>query len=111
MLKEEIVVGKAYVNERASLVIEEVDNRHVRYIAFELESGRLLPARHSTCGKAELRRWGDREIEPHEQARIHPYQANAPAESNPSAGYHLRPEEARAVADGAPGAHTFPIMK
>ncbi len=114
MLKEEIVVGKAYVNERTSLVrevIEEVDNRHVRYIAFELESGRLLPARHSICSKAELKRWADREIEPHEQARIHPYQANASAENHSSMGNGLRPEEARAVADGAPGTHTFPIMK
>src|SRR5512142_2995994 len=74
MLKEEIVVGKSYVNEGACLireVIEEVDSRHVKYSAFELDSGPWLPARHSVCSRRDMQRWADREARPHEEARLH----------------------------------------
>ncbi len=112
MLKEEIVVGKAYVNERACIVrevIEEMDSRHVRYVAFDLETGKLLPARHSVCGKSELKRWADREAGPRERDRIHPYQWES--EMLPSRQEGLHPDEARVLSDLVPGAHTFPGLK
>ncbi len=112
MLKEEIVVGKAYVNERASIVrevIEEVDSRHVRYVAFELESGKLLPARHQTCSKGDLKRWADRETGPHERNRIHPYLSQS--EVLPTRQDGLNPDEARVLSDLVPGAHSYPGLK
>ncbi len=112
MLKEEIVVGKAYVNERACIVrevIEEVDSRHVRYVAFELESGKLLPARHSLCGKRDLQRWADREADSRERNRIHPYRLQD--EMLPRSQDALHPDEARVMSDLVPGAHTFPGLK
>ncbi len=113
MLKEEIVVGKSYVNEGACIIreiVEEIDDRQVRYNVFELESGRLLPARHRVCSRNELRRWADRETMPQERLRIHPYEPNA-SQADSSKPFSLRPEEARAAADAAPGAHTFQRIK
>ncbi len=111
MLKEEIVVGKSYVNEGSCIireVVEEVDRRSVRYHSFELNSGRLLPARHQVCARGELARWADREAEPGEMARIHPYEADvwlgADSES-PQRPMGL--EEAHAELDKVPGPHTF----
>ena len=114
MLKEEIVVGKAYVNEQMCIlreVVEEVDNRHVRYHAFELESGRLLPARHRTCSRAELKRWADREAEMNERARIHPFEVDAILADGADLQGALLPEEARTASEAAPGVHTFPRTK
>lgn len=115
MLKEEIVVGKSYVNDGSCVireVVEEVDRRHLRYHSFELTSGRLLPARHQICARGELARWADREADPREIARIHPYEAdiwlgNDP--ESPERPIHL--DEAHAEIDKAPGAHTFPAPK
>ncbi len=113
MLKEEIVVGKSYVNEGACIIreiVEEIDGRHVRYNVFELESGRLLPARHRVCSRHEFQRWADRQTMPQERLRIHPYEPFASA-ADSSRPFSLLPEEARAAADAAPGAHTFPRVK
>ncbi len=115
MLKEEIVVGKSYVNEGSCIIREvvgEVDRRHIRYHSFELNSGRLLPARHQVCARAELARWADREAGPREIARIHPYDLNVPqgtAQESPQRPIGL--EEAHVELDRAPGAHTFPSPK
>ncbi len=115
MLKEEIVVGKSYVNEGACVireVVEEVDRHRVKYQAFELDSGRLLPARHRECTKGELRRWADREARPNEAARLHPYEQAAWADLlSPSERGALRPEEARTSAEKTPGALGFPQPK
>ncbi len=115
MLKEEIAVGKAYVNEGACIireVIEEVDSRHVKYMVFELDTGRLLPARHQVCGKRELRNWADREARPQEVARMHPFD---PAERSmdpfSSMQARLHPDEARAIADAVLDTHMFPTFK
>ena len=113
MLKEEIVVGKSYVNEGACVireVVEEVDHHRVKYISFEVESGKLLPARHRTCDRRELRRWADREAKAQGTARIHPFEARATT-GFAAERYAWRPEEVRTIADAAPGAHTFPRVK
>ncbi len=115
MLKEEIVVGKSYVNEGACIireVVEEVDSYHIRYNTFELDSGRLLPARHRVCSKGELKRWADREARANEASRVHPYEQAAWTDPLPSAGRgSLRPEEARSAAEASPGSRTFPQPK
>jgi hypothetical protein len=114
MLKEEIVVGKSYVNEGACIlreIVEEVDSRHVRYNAFELESGRLLPARHRVCSTGEMQRWADRQAEACETDRIHPFDPDGSADGAWWNRSSMDPEQARAAADAAPGAHTFPILK
>jgi hypothetical protein len=115
MLKEEIVVGKAYVNEGASMireVFEEVDRRHVKYHAFELGSGRLLPARRQVCDRRELARWADREAKFDEIARIHPFEQRAAVDmALPQEHGTLRVDEARTAMDESPGAHTFPRTK
>lgn len=111
MLKEEIVVGKAYVNEGTCIVrevIAEVDGRHVKYVAFELDSGTLLPARHSVCSTRDMQRWADREAWPHEVARMHPFQAEMGAPGFDSFERAARPpHEVRAAAEALPGAHSF----
>ncbi len=76
MLKLEILVGKSYVNEDASVVrevVEELDGRRIRFNAFDLETGKLLPTRHQVCARRELARWADREANEGEMARIHPF--------------------------------------
>ena len=77
MLKSHaIVVGKSYVNERTAQVrevIEEVDDRRVKYNAFDLNTGKLIPAPYQICHKSQLSRWADREARPREISRFHPY--------------------------------------
>ncbi len=46
--KQNIAVGRSYVNEGAHIareVVEEVDRRKVKYNAFDLVDGRLIPDR------------------------------------------------------------------
>lgn len=77
MLEERmIVIGRAYVKEDARTireVVEELDDRRVRFNAFDLDTGKLAPSRHQTCSESQLVRWADREALPHEVARLHPY--------------------------------------
>jgi ABC-type cobalt transport system substrate-binding protein len=76
--KQDIAVGRSYVNESAHVareVIEEIDRRKVKYNAFDLLDGRLIPAAMQTCRKSELAHWADREAKPDEIARIHPFEA------------------------------------
>ena len=115
MLKEEIVVGKSYVNEGSCIireVVEEVDRSHIRYHSFELNSGRLLPARHQVCARVVLAHWADREAGPSEIARIHPYEADVSrGATGESSERPIGLDEAHAELDRAPGAHTFPPPK
>ena len=114
MLKEEIVVGKSYVNEAASVVcevIEEVDGRHVKYIAFELQSRMMLPARHCVCTANDLKRWADREARPHERARTHPIDSTVRPDRLVSAEAEARRlDEARAAGDTMPGPNSLPKL-
>jgi hypothetical protein len=74
--KQNIAVGRSYVNEDAHIareVVEEIDRRKVKYNAFDLVDGRLIPAAMQTCRKSDLAHWADREANPAEIARIHPY--------------------------------------
>ncbi len=115
MLKAEIVIGKSYVNESARVireVVEEVDRRHVKYFAFELESGRLLPARRQVCERRQLARWANREARPAEIARIHPFGQGACFDTAfPQEHGTVGVDKARTAMDKSPGAHTFPRAK
>ena len=76
MNRDQIVVGKSYVNDGASIVrevVEEVDARRVKFNAFELRTGKLIPARRQVCRRSQLARWADREASQRETARIHPF--------------------------------------
>ena len=114
MLKQQIVVGKAYVNEDACMireVIEEVDEHRVRFNSFELVSGRLAPTRHQVCEKQQLARWAHREASEPERALVHPYAPAAFVEDSFARDRgRVQVERARAAIDGAPG-HTFPPGK
>ena len=115
MLKEEILVGRSYVNEHACIIREvvgEVDRHHVSYNAFDLDSGKLIPAPHRVCHVREMARWADREAQAVETARTHPYESAASVDSLLARGQGARrPEQARAAIDAAPGMHTFPRTK
>jgi hypothetical protein len=75
MLKsQDITVGKCYVNQKARVareVVEEFDHHRVRYNAFNLITGRLIPAPFQISWKSDLARWADREAKPEEISRIH----------------------------------------
>ena len=85
--KQNIAVGRSYVNERAWIareVIEEIDQCRVRYNAFDLKDGRLLPAVLQICRKSALALWADREANQDEISRIHPYEQKPRMEEVPS---------------------------
>ena len=74
--KQNIAVGRSYVNEGAHSareVVEEVDRRKVKYNAFDLADGRLIPTAMQTCRKSDLALWADREANPDEIGKIHPF--------------------------------------
>lgn len=115
MLKEEIVVGKSYVNEdRRTIreVVEEVDGHYIRYNAFDLKTGRLIDAPLRLCHRREMARWADRETASSEIARVHPYEKSAWLDE-PFASAHgtLNVEQARAAIDGVPGTHVLPRVR
>jgi len=75
--RRDIAFGRCYVNERSRMareVVEEVGRHKVRYNAFDLTTGTLVPAPLQTCYKGELAYWADREASPEEIARIHPFE-------------------------------------
>ncbi len=115
MLKERIVVGKAYVNERARVlreVVEEVDERRVKFNAFDLSTGRLLPSRHRTCEKREMASWAQREARPDETARAHPFQPDIWTQSDPDGITRtMKLEEAKAALETTTSPHAFPQAK
>jgi hypothetical protein len=86
MLQRDLVVGRAYVNEEACVVrelVEELDERRVRFNAFDLETGKLLPSRHQVSDKGKLARWANREASASELARIHPFEPRSWSENLP----------------------------
>ncbi len=116
MLKEQIVVGKAYVNERARIlreVVEEIDERHVKFNAFDLRSWRLLPSRHRTCEKREIASWAEREARPDETARAHPFQPDGLwTQSDPDGLTRaMKLEEAKSALETTASPHAFPQAK
>jgi hypothetical protein len=75
--KNNILVGRSYVNKGARIareVVEELDGRKVKYNAFDLAAGRPTPVVSQICRKSELARWADREANPEELAKIHPFE-------------------------------------
>jgi len=76
MRKQNIAVGGSYVNERAQIareVIEEVDQRKIKYNAFDLKDGKVIPYVKQICRKSALALWADREANPEEIAKMHPF--------------------------------------
>lgn len=115
MLKEPIVVGKAYVNARLRVlreVVEEVDEQHVKFHAFDLESGRLLPSRHRVCETTQMAAWAERAASPREMELIHPYEWAAwTDEPGPHAERGIGLEAAKTSMESTPGPHVFPPAK
>lgn len=75
--KQDISVGRSYVNEDADIareVVEEIDDRKIKYNAFDLTGGSLLPELQQVCRKSDLAHWADREANPEEIAKIHPFE-------------------------------------
>ena len=115
MQKEQIVVGRSYVNEEACIVrevVEEINEHEVKLNAFDLSTGKLIATRHRVWNKTQLARWADREASAPEAARVHPYQAALGVDMSVRpvrAG--SSPESARAARDDIPGHHIFPVGK
>ncbi len=78
MLKgQDITVGKCYVDPKGRVareVVEELDRHRVRFNAFNLITGRLIPAPFQISWKSDMARWAGREASPEELARIHPFE-------------------------------------
>ncbi len=77
MRKQNITVGRSYVNERAQIareVVEEVDQRKIKYNAFDLKNREAIPVVMQICRKSALALWADREANPEEIAKIHPFE-------------------------------------
>ena len=75
--KQNIAVGRSYVNEGAKIareVVEELDRRKVKYNAYDLVEGGSTPRLSQICRKSELARWADREANPAEISKIHPFE-------------------------------------
>ncbi len=115
MQKEQIVVGKSYVNEDARLVREvvaEVDRRHIRTNTFDLATGKLVPTRHNVWSVRGLAEWADRETEPAETARIHPFEQSAWFDVLfPATSASAPLEQARTALEGMPGPHAVPLIR
>lgn len=111
MRKKRIVVGKAYVNEEARVlreVVEEVDDQRIKFNAFDLATGKLLPSRHRVCPAQDMETWSQREATPEEQAFIHPFESAAWPDpwGRPQRGIDPL-EVARAAREAAPGPQVF----
>ena len=75
--KRNIKVGRSYVNEDVHIareVVEEIEHRKIKYNAFDLTDGQLIPAVQQICKKSELAHWADREANPDEISIIHPFE-------------------------------------
>jgi hypothetical protein len=80
MLRQDIVVGRCYVNDSESVireVVEETDAHYVKYNVFELATGKLIPAPHQICHKRQFARWAHRAASEAEAPRMHPYNPGA----------------------------------
>ena len=88
MLKEDILVGSSYVNDKESVireVVEETDAHHVKFNQFELATGKLMPAPKRVSHRRQFARWAGREATEAEAARTHPYKAEAWLDAEPPA--------------------------
>jgi hypothetical protein len=77
MRKQNIAVGKTYVNERAQIareVVEEVDRRKIKYNAFDLKDSKATPSVMQIFRKSALALLADREANPDEIAKLHPFE-------------------------------------
>ena len=77
MRKQNIAVDRSYVNEKEQIareVVEEIDQRKVKYNAFDLKDGRLTPAVRQTCRKSDMAHWADREANLDEIVKMHPFE-------------------------------------
>lgn len=115
MLKEDIAVGSSYVNDTESVIreiVEETDAHHVKFNAFELATGRLMPEPHRICHRRQFARWAQREASAAEAARTHPYQAEAllGAQLPPLRG-RARLDEVKTAISGAPEQLMLPRAK
>jgi len=75
--KQIIAVGRSYVNESVNIareVVEEVDQHKIKYNAFDLKDGGLIPSAMQVCRKSDMAHWADREATPDEIAKIHPFE-------------------------------------
>ncbi len=80
MLKEDIVVGRSYVNDTESVireVVAETDAHHIKFNQFELVTGRLIPASRRVSHRRQFARWANREATEAEAARAHPFKSAA----------------------------------
>ena len=115
MRKEQIVVGKSYVNEEAGIireVVAEVDKRHVKANTFELATGKLVPTRHNIWNRGQLAHWAGRETTPRESARIHPFEQAAWSDNfSPPENAGARLAQAKVMLDSDPGYHSFKQAK
>jgi hypothetical protein len=74
--KQNISVGRAYVNEGEKVareVVEDVDQYKIKFNAFDLKDGGLIPSAMQVCRKRDMAHWADREATPDEIAKIHPF--------------------------------------
>jgi len=72
--RQEISVGKCYVNEKthkAREVVEEIDKHRVKYNTFDLTTGTLISPVFQICFKSQIVYWADREAKPREIAMFH----------------------------------------
>ena len=76
--RRELNVGKSYVNEneRTAREVVELTRMTVKYIAYDLNTGKLCGASH-TCRKKALIQWADREATKEETASLHRDEADA----------------------------------
>ena len=112
MLNSHVIgVGKSYVNESKAEVrevVEEVDHRRIKYNAFDLNTGKLIPAPYQVCHKSQLSRWADREARSQEIAKLHPYQPGPWFEEVPSReAVDTQLERTKANMEQLAGNHTF----
>lgn len=76
--KYDVTAGKCYINEKKGIareVVEEIDRHKVKFNAFNLATGQLVPKPFQICFKSQMVYWADREATPDEIAAIHPYVA------------------------------------
>ena len=74
--KLEVTAGKCYVNEgngTAREVVEEIGRHKIKFNAFDLATGQLVPRPFQICFKSQMAYWADREATSDEIAKIHPY--------------------------------------
>ena len=74
--KQDIRVGKSYVNEGTGTVREvvaELSRHMVKYNTFDLSTGNLAATPLQVCHAGRLARWADREARQEEIRRLHPY--------------------------------------